>query len=401
MRRDTSKNTADIVHVTAAYSADHHRIYQKEGWSATHANFRVTIIGLKPDHMPVEATSGPAPKIIGVKRGKSRLRLGTMRVLLQSALRLRGRILHAHEPQSLFVGVLVKVFTGARLVYDAHEDYPRTYAFNHASGSLMRRVLRFVLTSLEWCLCGFVDWVYVVDERIGARFARWRKRVTVIHNFPVLGFSMDAPSWNSRPRNAVYIGLLDHQIALPEMIAASADIVRTYGDFELWLLGSGDERFITHCLYRAKELGIQSNVRYFGNVQHRDVPKWLSQAGIGLVMYGAEDNYKDESLFTVKMMEYMAFHLPMITSGFQGLRQTLTTVGCSLFADPTRPEEIAQQIRRLLENPGLADSMGEAGYQAFRERFNWDRNEAPRLLETYSTLLGKRQDFGSDTSSQT
>jgi len=262
MRPDTGKHITDIVHVTAAYSADHHRIYQKEGWSATRAKFRVSIIGLEPDSTPVEATSVPAPEIIGVKRSRSRLRVGAMWALLKNALRLRGRILHAHEPQSLFVGVLVKLFTGARLVYDAHEDYPRTYAFNHASGNLMRRVLRLGMTSIEWCLCGFVDWVYAVDERIGARFVRWRKRVTVIHNFPVLGYSMDTPSWKARPRNAVYIGLLDHQIALPEMIAATADIVRTHGDFELWLLGSGDDSFIEECLSKAKDLGIQSNVRF-------------------------------------------------------------------------------------------------------------------------------------------
>ncbi len=377
----------DIVHLTAAYSFDHHRIYGKESCSALKAGLRVAVVGMEPQVAVSSSVTGFAPNVTVLKRHRSRLRFGTMWHLFKHAMRLRGRIIHAHEPQSLMVGVLVKFLTRCRLVYDAHEDYARTYAYNHVAGKYARSALRKAVACIEWFLCLFVDWVCVVDEHIGRRFARWHKRVSVVHNFPPLDFGVQQLSRRIRPKNAVYIGLLDRQIALPEMIESTAEVVKTHPDFELWLLGSGDDQFIQTYLAKTEALGISGNVKYFGRVPHAEIPKWLSAAGIGLILYGGQDNYQDESFFTVKMIEYMAYGLPLITSAFRGLRQTLIPIGCSVFVDPTQPQEIARQISGLLENPTLADAMGQAGYAAFRGRFNWDEGEAPKLLALYSFLL--------------
>ena len=49
-------------------------------------------------------------------------------------------------------------------------------------------------------------------------------------------------------------------------------------------------------------------------------------------------------------------------------------------------EDIAKSIDYLIENPEIAKKMGENGYKAVIEKYNWTTEEA-RLLELYSIIL--------------
>ncbi|WDU82031.1 glycosyltransferase [Caloramator sp. Dgby_cultured_2] len=57
--------------------------------------------------------------------------------------------------------------------------------------------------------------------------------------------------------------------------------------------------------------------------------------------------------------------------------------------DPTDPEKIAEAIDYLIENKELAYKMGENGFRAVFERYNWDVNEK-KLLNIYKKLEGDK-----------
>jgi len=54
--------------------------------------------------------------------------------------------------------------------------------------------------------------------------------------------------------------------------------------------------------------------------------------------------------------------------------------------DPLKPEEIAQAIQWLLENPDEAQAMGERGREAVQSQYNWSIEEK-KLLQMYKELL--------------
>ena len=39
---------------------------------------------------------------------------------------MRARFYHFHDPELLFVGLLLRLCTSAKVIYDAHEDLPAT-----------------------------------------------------------------------------------------------------------------------------------------------------------------------------------------------------------------------------------------------------------------------------------
>ena len=90
-----------------------------------------------------------------------------------------------------------------------------------------------------------------------------------------------------------------------------------------------------------------------------------------------------------KLFQYMAAGIPVVASDFPDVRRVVEGSGAGVVVDPTDPRAVAAAIRRLIDDPSLARSMGAAGRRAVRERFNWDRS-AHELLRGYGTIEATR-----------
>ena len=56
--------------------------------------------------------------------------------------------------------------------------------------------------------------------------------------------------------------------------------------------------------------------------------------------------------------------------------------------DPLDPREIATAINYMIDNPRIAQKMGESGKKAVLEKYNWDKEEK-KLYNIYNDLLNK------------
>jgi glycosyltransferase involved in cell wall biosynthesis len=81
----------------------------------------------------------------------------------------------------------------------------------------------------------------------------------------------------------------------------------------------------------------------------------------------------------------MAAGLPIIASNFPLWREIIEEIGCGLLVNPLKPQEIAQAIQYLLENPEVAETMGKRGQEAVRNQYNWER-ESQNLLNLYQQM---------------
>jgi glycosyltransferase involved in cell wall biosynthesis len=78
----------------------------------------------------------------------------------------------------------------------------------------------------------------------------------------------------------------------------------------------------------------------------------------------------------------MAAGLPVATSGTSALPEVAGEA--ALFFDPEKPEEIAAQVGRLLDDQGLRRTLVERGKQRAGQ-FEWSTTAA-RTLEFYHAL---------------
>ncbi|MEX1014416.1 MAG: glycosyltransferase, partial [Candidatus Paceibacterota bacterium] len=86
-----------------------------------------------------------------------------------------------------------------------------------------------------------------------------------------------------------------------------------------------------------------------------------------------------------KLFEYMHAGLPVIASDFPLWREIIEGNNCGLLVNPLNPNEIAEAILWLYNNPDKAREMGRNGQKAVKEKYNWEQEEK-KLLQLYETI---------------
>ncbi|NJN30576.1 MAG: glycosyltransferase family 4 protein [Synechococcales cyanobacterium RM1_1_8] len=112
---------------------------------------------------------------------------------------------------------------------------------------------------------------------------------------------------------------------------------------------------------------------------------YLSQAQVQ-ALYSQADAFVYPSFyegFGLPILEAMTLGAPVVTANVSSLPE----VGgdAALYADPRCPDELAEQIWRLLDDPSLRQCLVERG-RLQAARFSWQRT-AERTLEAYHQLL--------------
>ena len=168
-------------------------------------------------------------------------------------------------------------------------------------------------------------------------------------------------------------------------IRALGILYRRGVEARLWLAGRISDSHKHEVLALASHEGLSKQVQYFGVLSRADAVSLQASASIGLVNFLPTPN-SIHSL-PIRMLECMALGLPLVYSNFPAFEKIAGASGAGISVDPTKPEQIANAIDRLIRNPELALRMGQAGMNAVRQQFNWN-TERVKLLDLYQSILG-------------
>jgi glycosyltransferase involved in cell wall biosynthesis len=119
-----------------------------------------------------------------------------------------------------------------------------------------------------------------------------------------------------------------------------------------------------------------------GQVTHDEVAAYLSNGDVGV----APDpkNAMNDNSTMVKILEYMAFSLPVVLFD---LKEGRNIAGpAALYAVPNDPVDFANQITKLLNCPDLRQQLGASGRRRIEEKLNWEV-ERKSLLQAYDAAL--------------
>jgi len=98
-------------------------------------------------------------------------------------------------------------------------------------------------------------------------------------------------------------------------------------------------------------------------------------------------------------LEAMACEAPVVASGVGGILEVVQDGITGFLVEPARPDQLADKIGRLLDDPELARRMGQAGRARVEQQFSWD-SVAERTERTYADAIEEcRRAEASDGSS--
>jgi glycosyltransferase involved in cell wall biosynthesis len=353
------------------------RIFHKEAKTLVRAGYEVVLIA---QHEKSEVVDGV--KVVALPRPRNRFAriFGLTWQAFRLALRERADVYHFHDPELLPIGVLLKFFTRAKVIYDVHEDVPQQILTKHWIPALLGRPLAEVFNAFEKLLTRVLDAVVVATEGIAEKFARFGP--IVIHNYPNLEM-LPRPSkgcGGGKGKVLVYVGGISKLRGAIEMVRA-LEYLNPSLEVYLELIG----RFEPEEL--AKELQAlpgYKRVRFLGWLPWEEAWQQAQRAVAGLVLFHPAPNHTDS--LPNKLFEYMAAGLPVVASNFPLWKEIVEGNRCGITVDPLDPKAIARAIEYLLTHPEEARRMGENGRRAVEEKYNWGK-DAEKLVRLYRNLL--------------
>lgn len=205
----------------------------------------------------------------------------------------------------------------------------------------------------------YVGWA----ERYGLR--RADVRVSVSHRLRALRarqFGVDTTvipngiHWaayeNSRsPRREgrvlIYIGYLADWSGVEEAIVAMRRVRAAFGDAELHIVGHGAPGYVSSLRGKVQSLGLGEAVQFHGARPHHALPKYLSQADIGIAS-SRPVAYRRYAC-PLKVMEYMASGIPVIATKSTEASDIVEHLDIGVTIECT-PEDFADAVIRLFKN---------------------------------------------------
>ena len=124
-----------------------------------------------------------------------------------------------------------------------------------------------------------------------------------------------------------------------------------------------------------------SNVRFLGTVSLPERDSLLAACSVLCVPSARES-------FGSVVIEAWAAGRPVVGGPAEATRELIDD-GVDGFTVAQRPAEVAAHLRQLLENPALADRMGEAGRRKVEDRFQWPAL-ARAHIDVYRSVLERR-----------
>jgi glycosyltransferase involved in cell wall biosynthesis len=304
------------------------------------------------------------------------------------AIRRGFDVVHAHNPPDFLViiGGFWRLF-GKKFVFDQHDLSPDMYRARFVEPA--NPVLHHILVFFERLSARWANHVIAANDSYKrlqvARNSIPASGITVVRNGPepwhLNEFEPDQEIRGGATNVIGYVGVMGIQDGVDYLLRALSIVTHEYDckDWRCVLIGKGPA--LEDLQRLAIDLGIAANMFFTGWVDYEKVPRYIAATDI-CVVPDPSNEYNDHSTI-VKLMEYMAQAKPVVA--FDLPEHRTTAANTVLYAKPNDEREFAKHLLRLMDDPQLRKSLGEAGRKRVMESLTWKHQEA-HLLAAYRCL---------------
>lgn len=165
-----------------------------------------------------------------------------------------------------------------------------------------------------------------------------------------------------------------------EFLQVAQEIAREREDVLFLMIGSGD--LLDETRETVARAGLQERIVLTGAVTYDEVPNYLALADVGVAPFNTAVHPPLRVGFywsPLKVHEYMAMELPVVTIDVPGLNQIARNEREGLLYPENDLAKLRAAILRLVDDPALAQRLGEQGRRRVVENFSWQKHA--ELLE--------------------
>lgn len=287
--------------------------------------------------------------------------------LLALHLKLRPRVIHAYDFDTIIPALIAKAFINCKVVYDIADWY---------AASRKVGCLRLLVEKAERWVCRKADLVILAHEerlqQLGFSPARWLAIYNIPKEYPTSSFAV------TKPANSdyfVYVGVLHPDRGLEQMVeAASALGVR------LILAGFGPLE--TYCRKIANTV---PGIEFLGKIPHEHTLMLESNAIAIIALY--DPKLPNNRLAAPnKLYEAMMLGRPLVTSKDTLVSQLVEKEKIGIAVSYGNVEELTKALEYLRNNPKEREEMGLRARLLYETRYSYNK-QCEKLQHVYKELV--------------
>ena len=293
-----------------------------------------------------------------------------------------------NPPDVVFLLALAYRAFGVRYVFDHHDVCPELFEAKFGRRGPLYTLMR-VLERLSFATATVSIATNESFRKIAVRRGRMAAAdVFVVRSAPRTENFMPGPSEISYRKGARtvmgYVGVIGQQEGMDLLVASASHLVHTLGHRDVHFLIIGFGPALEETISLVAKLELLPWFTFPGPLYGDDLLLALNAVDIGLAS-DPRNSMNDISTMN-KVMEYMALEKPIVQ--FDLTEGRVSAADASLYATDNDPEDFAQQIEVLINDPGLRRKMGKAGQKRLKEQLCW-QHSVPHLLAAYDHAFAK------------
>jgi glycosyltransferase involved in cell wall biosynthesis len=302
-------------------------------------------------------------------------------------------VLHVHDLPNIGPTIRASRRLGIPVVADIHENFPAAVR----AWTPKLKPHQWVTTSptiwynyQERCLQRADQVIVVIEENrdLVIRQGIIPEKVHIVANYVDLDYLSQCSKGSQAPPEyrdrfvVSYIGGLGPHRGVDVAIRAMVEVAKKASDVLLLIIGNEGE-YSNYLGRLIKELGVEDCVQKLGWQPFEKVPDYVAASSVGLIPH--QRNPQCDNTIPNKIFDYMGFSKPIIVSDCPPLARITSNAESGLIFRADRPDDLADCILRLRDNPDFARQCSKNGAAAVQSKYNWD-NAAAELVKVYEIL---------------
>ena len=262
---------------------------------------------------------------------------------------------------------LLKRFYGFRFVLDITDVHAEYLATNHKT--LLERLATPVILAVEYWIIRSADRVIAVTRAMkdllvshGVR----EDRITVVYD----AAETDRISSEKLPGSAksvIHLGTVDRQHNVEVFVQAMPHVLKRHPDARFLIVGGGRE--LENIMALARQLGVYDSCLFTGYLPCDAAREYLKKSLVGVIP--RHDTLPNRIVTTLKVYEYWASATAVVATKMAGIAEIAGDGRDIMFFKSGSPEDMAEKISLLLDDPELAGRIGRGGLGTVA-RYTWE-----------------------------
>jgi glycosyltransferase involved in cell wall biosynthesis len=353
-----------LCHISTVHTLHDTRILYRECSSLVDSGYDVSLVITGQQDEVINGV-----KILHIKPPKNRfyrMLLSPLKAFVR-AISTGAKVYHLHDPELIPMGLLFR-FLGKKVIFDVHENI--TANIREKTYLPFRNQLAIIYSAFEWCAAKFF-YLILAENSYRKNYEHLTKRFKVVLNTPDIEFfNKFNVSNRSLFKNLFYIGVVSSDRASITMIEVVKLLQARDTEIKFDCVGPAHGKQHNLIVENANYPAVRNSYILHGRLPLGEGYALSHRAALGIAILSPTKNYFES--YPTKIFEYMAIGLPVVTSNFPLYRDVVEKYECGICVDPENPQQIADEIFSLLNDPERRKKYAENGYKAAREVFSWD-----------------------------